>query len=103
MINRFRMTVDNLELARIELRGKRYTWCNEQQSPTMTRIDHLFALADWLEMFPRTYLRALASLGSDHNVLFLQGDVNLDFYRGFRFESHWVHRLGFLDMHGAIR
>ena len=49
MINRFRSTVDNLELARIELRGKKYTWCNGQQTPTMTRIDHLFATADWLE------------------------------------------------------
>jgi hypothetical protein len=94
MINRFRVTVDNLEL---ELRGKKYTWCNDQQSPTMTKIDHLFASADWLEMFPRTDLRALPSLGSDHNALFLQGVVNRDFYRGFRFESYWVHMPGFLD------
>jgi hypothetical protein len=46
---------------------------------------------------PRTDLRALPSLGSDHNALSLQGDVNLDFYRGFRFESYWVHMPGFLD------
>jgi exonuclease III len=70
MINRFRVAVDNLEL---ELRGKKYTWCNDQQSPTMTRIDHLFASADWLEMFPRTDLRALPSLGSDHNTFVLTG------------------------------
>jgi len=29
MINRFRATIDNLELARIELRGKKYTWCSD--------------------------------------------------------------------------
>jgi hypothetical protein len=63
----------------------------------MTRIDHLFATADWLEIFPRTDLRALASLGSDHIALFLHGHVNFDFYKGFRFESHWIHRPGFLD------
>jgi hypothetical protein len=97
MMNHFGSTIDNLELARIKLRGKKYTWCNDQQTPTMTRIDHLFALVDWLEIFPRTDLRALASLGSDHSALFLHGDVNLDFYKGFRFESHWVHRAGFLD------
>jgi hypothetical protein len=97
LINRFNATVDNLQLASIELRGKRYTWCNDHQTPTMTRIDHLFVSADWLELFPRTDLHALASLGSDHNALFLQGDVDLDFYRGFRFESHWIHRPGFLD------
>jgi len=63
----------------------------------MTRIDHLFASADWLELFPRTDLRALASLGSDHSALFLQGDVIFYFYRGFRFESHWIYRSGFMD------
>jgi hypothetical protein len=41
MINKFRVTVDNLELVRIDLRGRKFTWCNGQQSPTMTRIDHL--------------------------------------------------------------
>jgi hypothetical protein len=97
MINHFRSTIDNLKLAQIELRGKKYTWCNDQQTPTMTRIDHLFVSADWLEIFPRTDLHALASLGSDHGALFLHKDVNLDFYKGFRFESHWVHRADFLD------
>jgi hypothetical protein len=97
MMDNFRTTIDNLELARIDLRGRKYTWCNDQHPPTMTRIDHLFASTDWLDMFPRTDLRALASLGSDHSALFLQGDTNTDFYRGFRFESHWVHRPGFMD------
>jgi hypothetical protein len=97
MINRFQSNIDNLELARIELRGKKYTWCNDQQSPTMTKIDHFFASTDWLEIFPRSELCALASLGSDHSALFLQGDINRDFYMGFRFESHWVHRAGFMQ------
>ena len=97
MINRFRATIDNLELARIELRGKKYTWCNDQQSPTMTRIDHIFASIDWLDLFPRMELQALASLGSDHCALFLQGDTNRDFCRGFRFEAHWVQMPGFAD------
>jgi hypothetical protein len=98
MLNRFKTTIDNLELARIDLRGKKYTWCNDQETPTMTQIDHLFASADWLQMFPRTDLHALASLSSDHSALFLHGDVNLNFYRGFRFESFWAHMPGFLDV-----
>jgi hypothetical protein len=97
MINRFKATIDNLELARIELRGKRYTWCNDQQVPTMTRIDHIFASTDWLDWFPCTELQALASLGSDHSALFLQGNTKCDFYRGFRFEAHWVQMPGFQD------
>lgn len=65
MLNNFKYTIDNLELAPIDLQGKKYTWCNDQQMPTMTKIDHMFASTDWLEIFPRTHLQALASLGSD--------------------------------------
>jgi exonuclease III len=97
LLNSFKTTIDNLLLAPIELRGKKFTWCNDQQSPTMTKIDHLFASPDWLNTFPRTYLQALASLGSDHCPLLMQGDVVFDFYKGFRFESHWVNWPGFLE------
>lgn len=97
LINIFRATIDNLELARIELRGRKYTWCNDQQSPTMTKIDHLFASTDWLDLFPRADLHALASLGSDHSALFLQGDTTMEFIGGFRFESHWIHRPRFMS------
>jgi hypothetical protein len=47
--------------------------------------------------FPRTHLHALASLGSDHCPLFLQGEVNMEFYKGFRFESHWPKWPGFME------
>jgi hypothetical protein len=63
----------------------------------MTKIDHFFASTEWLEFFPRTQLQALASLGSDHCPLFLQGEVNIEFYRGFRFESHWPNCPEFLE------
>lgn len=97
LLNNFKYTIDNLELAPIELQGKRFTWCNDQQTPTMTKVDHLFASTEWLEIFPRTDLQALASLGSDHCPLFLHGDVALEFYRGFRFEAYWVHMPGFME------
>jgi hypothetical protein len=63
----------------------------------MTKIDHFFASSEWLAIFPRTDLQALASLGSDHCPLFLQGDVIHDFYRGFGFESYWMNCLDFLE------
>jgi hypothetical protein len=63
----------------------------------MTKIDHMLASAGWLDLFLRKDLQALASLGSDHCPLFLLGDVDFDFYRGFRFEAHWAQMPGFLD------
>ena len=101
MINRFKRVIDDLQLAEIEfflkknklaeiaLHGRKFTWCNDQRSPTMTRIDHLFASTDWLELFPKANLQALASLSTlDHCTLFLQGDTSFDFYHGFRIQSH---------------
>jgi len=61
MLNRFKNTIDNLQLAPLELFGRRFTWCNDQQNPTMTKIDHFLATAEWLEMFPRTDLQATLS------------------------------------------
>jgi hypothetical protein len=49
----FKNTIDNLQLAPLELLGRRFTWCNDQPNPTMTRIDHFLASAEWLEIFPR--------------------------------------------------
>lgn len=71
LLNGFRAMIDNLLLAPIELQARKYTWCNDQQNPTMTKIDHFFATAEWLHLFPREELQALASLGSDHCPLFL--------------------------------
>ena len=64
MINRFKRVIDDLQLAEIALHGRKFTWCNDQRSPTMTRIDHLFASTDWLELFPKANLQALASLSA---------------------------------------
>jgi hypothetical protein len=63
----------------------------------MTKIDHFFASAEWLEIFPRTNLQALASLGSDHCPLFLQGDTSFEFYCGFRFEAYLINMPGFME------
>jgi hypothetical protein len=48
--------------------------------------------------FPNSDLQALATMTSDHAPLLLQGDVTLDFYKGFRFESFWTSMPGFMDM-----
>lgn len=92
MMNRFKNVIDNLQLAPLDLRGRRFTWCSssDNPNPTMTKIDHFLASTDWLQIFPRTDLQSLASMGSDHYPLFMQGDTDFDFYRGFRFESYWV-------------
>jgi hypothetical protein len=39
---RFRRALNHLEVKDIQLMGGKYTWSNQQQEPTMTRIDRVF-------------------------------------------------------------
>jgi hypothetical protein len=38
----FRRTLNHLEVKEIQLIGRKYTWSNALESPTMTRIDRAF-------------------------------------------------------------
>jgi hypothetical protein len=81
----------------IDLRGRRFTWSNEQDQPMLTRIGRFFGTPEWLTLFPNLDLQALSTMGSDHCPLFLTGDVARQHYVGFRFESYWVNMSGFLE------
>jgi hypothetical protein len=37
----FKAAIDQLHLKEIKLNGRRFTWTNEQDNPTLTRIDTL--------------------------------------------------------------
>ncbi|KAJ1274660.1 hypothetical protein BS78_05G078500, partial [Paspalum vaginatum] len=69
MIQRFTRVLDDLQLHELTLHGQRFTWSNGQDSPTMTKIDHVFVSIEWVDLFPNYDLQAVASLGSDHSSL----------------------------------
>ena len=48
----FRETIDDLHLKEIRLNGRRFTWSNGQNNPTLTRIDRVFCTPDWKLLFP---------------------------------------------------
>jgi hypothetical protein len=56
MIQRFNRTLDDLQLIELSLNGKRFTWSNGHDTPTMSKIDHCFATLEWLDLFPRSNL-----------------------------------------------
>lgn len=93
----FKDTLDETQLLEVDLRGRIYTWSNEQNNPTFTRIDRVFGSTEWHLLFPNIDLQALPSSGSDHAPLFLTGDVARQTYNGFRFESFWVNMPGFQE------
>jgi hypothetical protein len=64
-----------VRLKEIKLNGRRYTWSNEQDNPTLTRIDRLLYTPKWELIFPACFLQSLPSLMSGHTPLLLQGEL----------------------------
>jgi endonuclease/exonuclease/phosphatase family metal-dependent hydrolase len=62
----FKAVIDDLSLKEIGLNGRRFTWSNEQDKPTLTRIDRFFYTTDWELTFPTCFLHSLPCLMSDH-------------------------------------
>ena len=61
----FKEVIDNLGLKEIRLNGHRFTWSNEQDSPTLTRIDNIFCTPEQELLFPTCFLHSLPSLVLD--------------------------------------
>jgi endonuclease/exonuclease/phosphatase family metal-dependent hydrolase len=97
LMTSFKSTIDDLGLTEIKLNGRRFTWSNEQQNPTMTRIDRLLCTPEWELLFPACFLHSLPSLMSDHTPLLLLGDLEHFHNPFFRFENFWTKMDGFFQ------
>ena len=67
----FRSFVDDLELKEVYMHGRHYTWSNERDSPTLTKIDRILVSVDWNMANPDCFLQELSSNISDHAPLHL--------------------------------
>jgi exonuclease III len=61
-MGRFRRAIDDLELRELPLHGRRYTWSNERETPTLERLDHIFCSVDWEAGHPNCFLTCVATL-----------------------------------------
>jgi hypothetical protein len=95
VLRQFNHTIDYLQLLEIDLNGKFFTWSNEQDDPSMSRIDRFLATTEWHGKFPQANLQAIGIMTSDHCPLVMQGCSDFGFYRGFRFEAFWTKIDGF--------
>ena len=71
LMQRFRRTIDALQLAELHLYGRLYTWSNERTRPTLERIDRVFSMVPWLESHPFHHLHCRSNGCSDHTPLLL--------------------------------
>jgi endonuclease/exonuclease/phosphatase family metal-dependent hydrolase len=48
----FRRLVNDLDLKEIPLLGRKYTWSNEREAPTLIRLDRVLCTTDWEALYP---------------------------------------------------
>ncbi|PNT76653.1 hypothetical protein BRADI_1g50965v3 [Brachypodium distachyon] len=52
MMGRFRVVLDDLELIDLPIWGRRFTWSNEREDVTLSRIDRILISKEWGLKFP---------------------------------------------------
>lgn len=90
MMNKFCQFIDELELKEMYMHGRTFTWSNEREETTFTKIDRVLISVDW-ELDKLDYLLQVLSTGvSDHAPLHLCTSVGFCPKRRFRFELFWT-------------
>lgn len=56
MMGRFRAAIEDMELIDFPLLGRRFTWSNERENVTLTKIDRMLVSSDWEASFPQYQL-----------------------------------------------
>jgi exonuclease III len=97
MMGRFRRLIHDLELKEIPLVGRKFTWSNERNVPTLVKLDHVFCTASWEEIHPDCILHSNSSELPDHCPLALHLNEDVKGKRIFHFESFWTKIPDFLE------
>lgn len=53
--------------------GGIYTWFNNQENPTLEKLDKILVSKDWEDLFPTAIVKRLPREVSDHNPLIISG------------------------------
>lgn len=93
-ITKFREALAEGELKEIHMQNRRFTWSNERQNPTLSKLDS-FCNSDWDISYDGHILHALSSSLSDHCPLLLSHELGPKRPRSFRFENFWITMPGF--------
>lgn len=97
LMGRFHQFINDFELKEIPLLGRRYTWSNEREAPTLVKLDRVLCTNDWEAMFPDCILQSQATEISDHCPLVLGLKEGFHGKKRFHFESFWTKLPGFQD------
>jgi endonuclease/exonuclease/phosphatase family metal-dependent hydrolase len=71
LMGKFRVALNDCEIFEFALQDRKFTWSNEQEDPTMIRLDQVFCNSDWDLLHSGFRLQALSSSVFDHCPLVL--------------------------------
>jgi hypothetical protein len=96
-MDRFRRLINDLGVKELALHGRKFTWSNRQDPPTLVKLDRMFCSPDWEQLFPNCLLQSASTDGSDHCPLLLGLHDLSPGRRRFHFEYHWTKAPDFLS------
>jgi hypothetical protein len=89
--NLFNSLINIYELRELSMSGGGYTWSNNQDPPTLERLDRILVNGSWEVIFPQAMVKKLPREVSDHNPLILScGQCQQLNYIQFKFELSWM-------------
>jgi exonuclease III len=94
---RFSKTLNHLEVKEADLIDIKFTWTNNQDPPTLTRIDMAFHTPMREDMYMHLVLHPLSSSISHHCPLLLLPLCHPPTKPKFRFEAFWTQMPGYVD------
>lgn len=97
MMLRFRRALNHMQVKEVPLIGRRFTWTNGQDNPTMTIIDRSFTTPAWEQIYKDPILHAISSSISDHCPLLMLPITNKYKSTRFRFETFWTNMPGYRE------
>ncbi|XP_039060736.1 uncharacterized protein LOC120204786 [Hibiscus syriacus] len=88
----------NTGLIDLQLSGGRYTWCNNQDSPTYVRLDRFLVDSQFLAEFPDLTQSLLPRSVSDHNAVIIENGGDNWGKKPFKLFNYLMDEVGFEDV-----
>lgn len=97
LMGRFRRLINDLGLNELPLHGRKFTWSNQQETPTLVKLDRVLCTVNWKQLFPNCLLQSTSTDGSDHCPLLLGLHDSKPGKARFHFEAYWTKQEGFQE------
>lgn len=92
----FNSIISAYELREIAMTGGRFTWSNNQNDPTLEKLDRILMSRDWENLFPTAAINKLPRKISNHNPLIMHIELSKSLNNlSFRFEATWLAQPNF--------